>query len=178
MNSGFLVGPLVRGSREFAQFSIITVGTVVRTHGLPGRAGAKGGEATRRHHRTTFKFTYANLMRNGTVRYLCLSRHACSPAAWLTAFVTMAARHYTLPRLQGAAHPQPHVRGSPSVLCWVGTPAALRSATIAVRPRRSATSRGERPSLSLVATLAPRAKSSGTTRSMPAAAARCKKLVA
>ena len=57
-------------------------------------------------------------------------------------------------------------RGQWSVL---GTPAPRsKRATIAVRPRRSATSTGERPSLSLAATLAPRAKSSGTTRSMPA----------
>ena len=73
----------------------------------------------------------------------------------------------SLPRLTAA-----HVPGA-----VLGTP-ALRRATIAVRPRRSATSTGERPSLSLVATLAPRARSSGTTRSMPAAAARCRKVVA
>ena len=73
----------------------------------------------------------------------------------------------SLPRLVAA-----HVLGS-----VLGTP-ALRRATIAVRSRRSATSTGERPSLSLVTTHAPRAKSSGTTRSMPAAAARCRKVVA
>ena len=144
---------------------------------LKGPPAPRGGEATRRHPALLLSLL-VNAKRksnayNGTVSLPLTSCMLASRVADCVRYNGGASLHTT----QAAGS-----RASPcawvSVSALLGTPAALRSATIAVRPRRSATSRGERPSLSLVATLAPRAKSSGTTRSMPAAAARCKKLVA